>query len=367
MNVEYVPSGIGFFVDRENWWSEDSIFKHNWLLESVVYGKPNMREKLNVRKDVKIMGDSGGFSTIIGKAEFLDPLDVLRWQEKNCDYGFTLDRPPVKQRGNSEVIFDLATKLEAQPALKFTADNATKMLRHKTNDKFKLLFVAHGFYKDYMDSGVQHLNNAGAELKDFDGISISRKGSNPYTMLEQLIWVKDKLESGQHLHVLGISGFQTTPLIHYILKDRKDITITYDSTGYLRGSKRKEYISPQSIKHHHVFNETGLNHTNFCDCPICRHYKNTDINSLPTETDKAIILNLHNLKMFLNYNNTLNNLLPHKSEFVDFNIAISNPNKKLFEVADYALENGIDKAKNKYKQHFTELENIKQGNVYQYF
>jgi len=369
--IEYVPSGIELFVTPDSWncwWKENSVLKHDWLLQSYVYAKRykenTMREELKIRKGVNIIGDSGGFSLATGTINYLNPIDVLRWEETNVDYGLILDKIPCFFEG-SENQFRLASRSEAQPFLKQTAENGMQMLRAKENDKLKLLYICHGFEWDYMNDGLNYLKQAGGSLDMFAGVSISRKGNNPYTFMEQLFWIKEHIQEGQHLHLLGISGFRTTPLIHYIMRDMKNISITYDSTGYLKGSKRREYISPFNIKHPIIINKNSLNEV-ICDCEICKLFEGKDLNKVDNQMDISRMLCLHNLKMFLNYNKALNKLVEHPEEFRRFNSSISGGNEDLFMVMDYAEKEGFLKAKERYKNKFLFDSGLKQGSIFDF-
>jgi hypothetical protein len=63
------------------------------MLVSAFYGlkwKDNFRQYYNMPDDFIIIGDSGGFQNMTMNAN-LDPIEVLRWQEKHCQIGLSFD------------------------------------------------------------------------------------------------------------------------------------------------------------------------------------------------------------------------------------------------------------------------------------
>ena len=90
--------GVKFKDKSINWWSDDALFSYPHMMISAYHGinqkYDEVRKKFKVGKNVKLWGDSGGFSRVsIEKS--VDPLLVLRWLERNANVGFILDYPPV--------------------------------------------------------------------------------------------------------------------------------------------------------------------------------------------------------------------------------------------------------------------------------
>jgi len=106
---KYIPAHSpgtfeGYKIDGKplEWWNKDNpFFKYPYLLVSAFMGVQSKwtREENVKEKDVIVFGDSGGFQAVtLGKVQ--PTISVLKWLERNCDIGFTLDYSPFEKVEN---------------------------------------------------------------------------------------------------------------------------------------------------------------------------------------------------------------------------------------------------------------------------
>ncbi len=74
--------------------------RHPYALVSFAYWS---RARFRFEHDEFVFGDSGGYSVLTQGRQF-DPLDVLRWQVRNCTVGCLLDTPPFAETRHSRAV-----------------------------------------------------------------------------------------------------------------------------------------------------------------------------------------------------------------------------------------------------------------------
>jgi len=355
-NMYYYPAAMPGLIQLSKTkglqhWDEYSYFQYPALLISAFYGmnSVDIRKEYNLPKEIKILGDSGGFQALT-QQEYLDHLKVMKWLELNCDEGFTYDIPPVNPENFAPLPKDKFEKLIYQ-----NMKNACEMLDIRTNKEFKLILVVHGSTFETLDYNVKVLNELGKTLDDFDGISLSNKNSNPFVIAEMSLWIIRNIPENKRFHFLGLSGTSTVPLMLYILSERKDIITTWDSSSYTSGAKRREFWIEKPNKTIANFGREnhGLKKVP-CDCPVCN--KNTVEDYL--KDDKLIPgskLSLHNLYISLRYFKNLINLVGNRELFKEYiNEFITNKAKTAFKFTDEVLKSPqkFDELKHKYNSYF---------------
>jgi queuine/archaeosine tRNA-ribosyltransferase len=212
-------------------------------------------------------------------------------------------------------------------------------------------------------------------LEDFDGICISKKSDLLTTFIEQLFWVKENCPQNKHLHVLGMSGIRFMLSIFYILKDRPDLTITFDSTSWLIEGKNKMYRNP--LMANQKFDLTAQKYESFdysiCSCGACKKITEQQSRGISLNEERCYFLfSLHNLSVMLNIVKQANVLFNFNEEvFKEFCLPLMHskilPVKILLELINTANQKGFGYAKEKYAYLFTEhLKSIKtkQKNIF---
>lgn len=317
MKLNYIPAYmpiqflLRIYQDKTlGFWSDKDFFKVDKILISAAYGIPQKEDfiKINNLEGVKILGDSGGFQNLT-QGLSLDPIKVLRWQEKYCIEALTFDEPPTKILGVNT--FKPLNEQEYKEKIKINIKNGINMLHARVNNNLKLLLVTHGINYKSLNYNLVELKQQNIELSQFDGVSISYKTSNIYNITEQLLWLMDNTPKNKRVHFLGTSSKHIFLLIKYILFDREDIDFTIDSSSYSNGARTRT-LYDKNLKSFNIKTEEP---DEKCNCVICQT-NGYEIYKSDTLNIAGWLLSLHNLKMYLNYFKGFDNFT--KDELIDY-------------------------------------------------
>lgn len=211
------------------WWKKDTKgFYYPYILisayESVTAGEIyNVREELG--KDIFIFGDSGGWQQRTSKGEKLDPIEILRWIEKNCNIGAYLDVPYMSEKENFKEI------------VRQTAKDYEIMARNRTNYDIKFIKPFHGGTIAEFEYYYQHVKDIPA-----DGWGLGPK-FKPFTIHTALMYsflVNKGFEEGW-LHIFAKTGVRDFPLIYYI-KAMHGKEFSFDSSSWINFSRFRRYF-----------------------------------------------------------------------------------------------------------------------------
>ena len=316
-----------------SWWSKNPIFRHNALLIS--YGSnPEMdvREKLKISDDTILIGDSGGFKILSmrakGKPIDINPLDVLRWQEKNCQIGLTLDISPTslrapgssKEKSTAATYGDTITYEEYQNRLDETCKNNEVFQSNRSpSSPLKILNVVHGAPYDKLE----RMDEWYQRVKDFkfDGWAIAPKpAGNPLKIAVELGYLYSR---GIHdnTHVFAVFGKTALPILAYIEKKMNYTNISTDSfANALLAIYRQHntYYGP-SLN----YSEKNRFHTKIsCACPVCSKIKTVE-DLYRTDNIGYSLLCLHNTWTTVTYLKYLEALVENEKLFNIFANKIS--------------------------------------------
>jgi tRNA-guanine family transglycosylase len=316
------PSGVTEEnVFKLSWWEEQSFFKYPYMLITAFYGmkwKDNFREFFNIPDDFVIIGDSGGFQNMTMNAN-LDPIEVLRWQEKHCQIGLTFDLPIM-----NDTIEQIKRKQEG------TAKNAAIAFNNRKNKNLKLYAVFQGHTINQQNYMEECYNN-NIPLNEFDGIAIGGlvpiSGNTEKLITVLTLFCYKVKDYNLPVHFFGLSGNKIMPYIMYLSKTF-NLHITFDSSSYGAGAIRREFWKGNGDAKINVMKEHF--DTIPCDCPVCnkvKHWKEY-------QKDGSLaggLISLHNLYQTIKFVETSQNKEP-----------ILNPKYKKF--IDVMKEFGPDKA-----------------------
>lgn len=315
MNCEYFP--VEFTTPeykneshRIAWYTKDSIIHHPRMLIS--YGhRPDVPLRSFVDDEkVVIMGDSGGFQAVTLN-QSIDPNDVIKWQNENCNIGITLDRPPLNDLIN---VTDAAwyKGAEFEKYMKISNDNANLMMSKKSSG-LKLYLTLHGYD---LQTRKQWLVDGLKQYQNWDGYALGVKPSSSLmAVADWLIFAKNN--NLKNLHLLAISGANTLPIVVYMSKYFD--SIYFDSSTYSMGSRQRIYYLPYSIKGKlslTSMKDGSIPKTLPCDCPVCSKIKDTSIFSSNENTGFAgWLINMHNIVQTQRYLQLLNGIVQDKEVF----------------------------------------------------
>lgn len=334
-NVKYGEYGL-------SWWKDNCFIKYPYLLVSAAYGLayPNFREVFGIGKEVLFLGDSGGYQ-VVTQGKYLNPVDVLRWLENNCNIGFILDYPPYGDDGSSF----FGTLKDFDKNMKITEENTEIMTTKKENDKLKLYGVIQG-------DNIKRIRQWYNACKDYDvqGWSLSPKPSYDVFKIAQYgAFAIENLDTP--LHFLAVSGINTMAITAYISKYYKKL-ITFDSSSYANGCMQKVYLVPFNMSVKLDFGKNGHRVDSLpCSCPVC---------SVATPKDmwergsiSGALMNLHNLYWYITYSNTLQSLIKYDDLFMEFVKKLCTPKTlQAMEYLDYYMEcKDIEQANRKFSQY----------------
>jgi len=288
-----------------NWWGEKVFFRHKALLLNFFHqGKMDFRESLKVPDDCTIIGDFGGYEILSNRAKgrdiTIDPLECLRWQEKNCNIGLTLDLSPVNLQTTGEGGKSVATAPNPisheifEERLNQTCEHNRIFEKNRKSTDLKIYNVIHsGMGK------IESIDIWYQAVKDFkfEGWSIAPKPpSDPLKIALDGMFLYDR-GVRENLHVLGISGISTLPVLVYMEKHIKNVSTDSFSYG-VNAIVRKHmnllgqdlYFKPKERVHERIP----------CLCPVCCQLESVD-DMYRTDKVGYGLLSLHNKWVYLNY------------------------------------------------------------------
>jgi tRNA-guanine family transglycosylase len=345
--ITYIPANLPGIMDHFSnidkslnnklfWFLDNSIEKYNYLLISTYYGLQfeDFRKRLNIADDVIVYGDSGGFQNFSLNA-CMDPMQVLRWQEKNCDIGFTFDYPLA--------ITD--TKEQIKTKQKGTVDNAYIALNNRINPNLKLYAAIQGHTVDELNF-IFDLYEQNKDFDKFDGFGFGGFGSvnkNFDTLFLAIVNMFERTKKyNKPMHFFGISSFKTVSLINYLSKYYKKI-ITFDSSTFSIGARNRIYYLEGKVP----FSGITLNEkTSFkefpCNCNVCRSFK---LSEVVNEKFIGVILSYHNFNLMKNKFIMMNELINKKEEYKIWSYRnISKDLEKYYKFIDNVQEKGYENA-----------------------
>lgn len=355
------------------WWKENSeFFYYPALLVSAYYGMkyPNFREKFGIGKSVLLIGDSGGFQAWT-KGEHLEPVEVLRWLERNCQVGMTLDIPPPYPSLQSVKLHFSDFKAVA----KQSARNYQIMVNNRVNYDLKLLKVFHGVSWDELEFFYGLTKDIEA-----DGWCLAPKPvGDPFSIAVQFAYLQDKGElERSYFHVLALSGFRNLPVIFYIKSKLSDSRITFDSSTWAVGNIYRRMLFPFSLESSSVELQIGSrpnrllsvsskNMEKFgdnlpCFCPVCSRFTLSDL--IKDTYISGLIISLHNLYCILLYVQYLD-FLSKDPELLKLWIEKNSPDRvlKAIEFIELSERVGFRNAYQQFKDYLKAFEPIKSKEV----
>ncbi len=350
-DVKYVPAYLQGREHSLNWWSPDAFFQYDSMLVSTYYGikTPNYRDFYKIpRKGFTLYGDSGGFQNATVEGANLNPVNVLRWQEENCDIGFILDYPIAPSAPDNLI----------EIYRKRTTENAELALSKHQNKEMKLYGVLHGRNKEELHT----MSKQYQDLSRFDGIALGsivpKKSDYMYIAYISMLFAEEIQDYKKlPVHFFGVSGVNSLPIILYIAH-KYDLNITFDSASYGVGAQHREYWNPfnlskNSLTYGNDPKTSIVPSTLPCDCPVCSTIKNDLIDMIKSNKNNSVVgslICLHNLYCFIRFSNMITAYSEKEQLLKDLvkNICVDTTSKAL-EFIDFSLENGIE---NGYKRYF---------------
>lgn len=353
----YLPSLTSGWNDPYNgknplWYRENPLYKYDSFLLSAYYALTNKsfssRKTLEMRDDVLFFGDSGGFQlySFVKRdpsrkeklKQILDPINIINWQQENCQIGMTLDDPITQLPSYSKELF--------QKSLAFSKQSGDIMREHQTKDAFKLFDVLHGNSKEEL----LEWKNTTTRDHSFDGYSLVSAGKAD-TVAKDLGFSIEYLPNTP-LHILGASSFRSIAVMVYA-NTHLNTNLYFDSQSYVMGNKLRHYINPYG-KPNWIFVEDSNRPDAFriseitCTCDICRQI-NHPSDLWKYKSKSGFLMSLHNLFWYDNYTRTMEQLVKNEDAFKSYISKNFPPDiLKYILFLDSVAEDGYDYAYSHY-------------------
>ena len=290
MTTTYLPVITLGAKRRYQPWDKDCLVHCNSILVSPFVTGWHAK-RIDFCNDLIIYADSGGFRALTHH-EKISALKVLRWQERIANKAFTLDEPPHR--------FPDYTQKQFQQCMKKSNQNADLMYKLKVNDDMELWGVIQG--KNFDECKAWYIDL----IKDhqYDGYCLVlsvHKSMTDLPWIEQLEFAKT---INKRIHFLG-SNNRLLVLVLARLSRLTGIDYTYDSSTFSIGGRYGKYIHPKTWQHV-SFSKDERDRDKIeslpCNCPICSNHSPRDL------FHRTELINLHNLYVITQFNETVNKL-----------------------------------------------------------
>lgn len=325
-----------------NFWDDNSYFKHNNLLISSYYAlnKYNGTSNDSLFDKLHFNGrrfmDSGGYQ-VWTKGISMDPRTVIHlYEREHCELGFVLDIPGPNP--TQKIVSEVKSNIQLQLDEQNNVGNTTKLLN-----------VVHG-------STYNSISNYLEEFKYFDNeISGYAMGVKPTinTVLQALTFLitYEKFDlRNKNVHFLGVSGFDTIPILVYLAKSFQVREFTIDSTSYAELARNRKIYNPMYPKNFLMVGDTltsGLSKLP-CECPVCR---NIDINLMKNEPLFGSLHNLYIMKKYIDFFNSFKSK-EYLRSYILTTAILPKKTKDAVNFIDESLESGdIISSMEKYSEY----------------
>ena len=242
-----LPAGLTM-ADLNFLLSTSSLFTYDAVLYSAAFGVGELNPTMITTRDrstTTVVGDSGGFSLIGGSITTphkVFRVQVLQWQERNCDVGIVLDVPTrslnVRKSGYTRF----------EECLDQTQENTQYAIDNRSSSDFILCNVMQGRDHAEADAWFQRMSPYQRHL---EGIALA--GDTKQDMWfwnKRLIQMRDAglLDNLQWVHVLGTAqpgfGAMLTGLQKALRKHLNPrIRISYDSARAFRNVQANHIVT----------------------------------------------------------------------------------------------------------------------------
>jgi hypothetical protein len=333
-------------------WGLD-FFMVNYLqnIEKASAASPNMRQHQPWTKGTpKIISDSGGFQILTERTEYINPIELVRWYNTNCDLGMILDIPS-----------GLLDKETGRLLNEIQAKNTEIMMRHKSPE-LRLVNIFHGnSLKEKIESRKI------VERDDIDILAIAGSYLDTvFTSIANMLHIALHGQKYKHYHVLGVSNFiQTILMMRAAAYDFVPL-LTSDSSTAIQAAKNKQFFYRTTVYNNIGHMDIGdrQNHPSShnvlpCSCPVCSRVRYLDVlSSIESETVR-MALAMHNTIAYLEHSKamfdvTRTTTTKELKEIIRQQLGTRKTVKEVYaclEFLDVVKESGIKEAMHRYRAY----------------
>jgi hypothetical protein len=302
---------------------------------------------------VRIQSDSGGFQLINNKIDYLDPMDVINWYNKNVHEGMVLDIPiPFAD-------FEMGKR----GAL--IQKHNTEILVNNAREDLEFLNIIHGAnyetYARYHDI---------VQRDDLDMLSIaSIYRSEIVKSIHTLAKIINHGKRYKQYHLLGIYNIaMVAPLIWFAQK--MGVNISTDASTHVKSGINRmfhsQHLPTSPVSRLIIGNNGGVppSRNNFtpCSCPVCTNVKYMDILAYVPGSTATFALVLHNMFETIRYVDMMCDAAKtlNSNQYIELmkkqlgNHSTKESSVKAIRLIDEIVEHGIAKAEKKFSYFLSE-------------
>jgi len=285
-----------------HWNIPPKYFFYPYLLVSpFVTGMTRTRASFGPNNDkLKIYADSGGYQ-VVTQNKKVSALDVLAWQEKIADVGFTLDVPPLSYTCSTKN-YNYYPESYFQKCMVKSIESANMMMGARDNPKMQLWAVIQGKNSEEITRWYKEQT----KYHEFEGYVIAITAAvgavkDTFSWIGQLQAVT---KWGTNVHFLG----RSEPLLAIILAKLSRVTgkhYTYDTSSAVVGPRFGKYYDPyfHTLLWLSKDKEKRPNITSTpCDCPVCSKHS---LEEIATTQHLITLHNVYCIKRFCHYANVI--------------------------------------------------------------
>ncbi len=225
-----------------------------------------------------IMTDSGAYQILIYGDVPIDPIEIVKIQEKlNSDIAVILDIPTPGG----------ATYEQAKETVNRTLENAVRSLQEVSrNDIIWVGPVQGGTYPDLVRYCARRIGKMNFQMHAIGGPTQLMENYRFDNLVELVVNAKIELPINKPVHLFGAGHPLILPLLVALGCD------TFDSASYAIYARDERYMTP--------FGTRKLNelYTFPCECEVCRKYSVDEIKEMSRE-ERIQKLAEHNLSVIL--------------------------------------------------------------------
>ena len=307
------------------------------------------------KREVIQQGESDGSYSAVGYKEMLaklmesaawaEPSKVLRWMERNCDIGFTLDLPP----------FGSTTKLGDffKESADFTYHNNREYEKARENPDFRIYSVIHGDTVVELDYWWDMMK----EFK-FEGYAASCFSRGDALSQAYILMYLYSRGVRKNVHLFGVGNINVIVLLAYISNFIENLT--FDSFTIGQSLARRTFrmmVHKCGLRFGDIFEEEngGLEDLP-CDCPVCLNSTIDDFNS-KYGGYKMLLHNLYDTLRLVHFCNSVRKV-PSMMNIIAKSICATNSGKvggrdqdviRAIEFVKECIDNGFETACHKYR------------------
>lgn len=339
---------------------------HYWMLNYTEYigtdAAPRLRQgRPRAPHENFIVSDSGGFQLAMGRLDWVDPVEVVKWYNDNVDLGMVLDIPTLNVNSKK----DFLTIARAQEK------NTRLMLDHK-NENLELLNIFHGHDLEWTREFRKVV-----ETPEIDRLAIGGAyyGTLMNTLDQVFGIIEDSRDHYKHYHVLGVWNLlQLIPMMRYASHGRTQM-MTSDSSTPVQNANAKRYAYHPAINDiwqlYPIGTHSPTMHVNHhqtlpCRCQVCSTMKYMDALAVLPGALMTHTLVYHNVYAMNNYVKMMEPIVKEASvqDLTDLMLAQTGNRRGIHEakwglqLADEIAKNGYTAARKKFSTYILQKDGV---------